>query len=396
MFEKIILSLYFCLSCYVGCSQSADWKEIAFLPEELEESSGMVFYPPNRIVHINDGGNRPALISTDTIGNIIQNYCIPGAENQDWEELCKDTKGNLYIGDFGNNRNAREDLRIYKLPSDKVFKGEDDYLLELIEFQYEDQMRFPPRRKNRNFDTEAMIHIGDSIYLFTKNRTRPFTGYTYCYKIPDTPGYYIAEKVDSFYTGNGPKEVDWITASTFRENPRTLILLGYNKMWMFYYFEGTKFFSGKHNVLYFNTFTQKEAITFKNQNTLFLSDEKNNRNDGLLYELDLPDILAKNTNISLVENQSKMVQIKNTVAEFNFDLHVELKGDSTWLWQVYNEQGQRMHHQDEAPLKVGSHNLNIDLKNWNPGKYDLHIYVGEKLYVFKVEKIQGNLPVNQK
>lgn len=386
MIEKLILQLYFCFSCYAGCSQSTDWKPLAYMPEELKESSGMVFYPPNRIVHINDGGNRPSLISTDTIGNIIQNYCVPGAENHDWEELCKDNKGNLYIGDFGNNRNAREDLRIYKLPSQKVFDGEDDYLLELIEFQYEDQMRFPPRKKYRNFDTEAMIHIGDSIYLFTKNRTKPFSGYTYCYKIPDLPGYYIAEKVDSFYSGNGPKEVDWITASTFRENPRTLVLLGYNKMWMFYYFKGTKFFSGKHNVLYFNTFTQKEAITFKNDNTLFLSDEKNTRDDGLLYELKLPEILAKNIGIVTIESDSIPIRVENSVATKNFNLQIEHDDDAQWLWQAYNSFGQRMYFQEKRILPKGSHDIKISLLNWKVGRYDLHIYLNNKLYVFPVEK----------
>lgn len=386
MLEKLILHLYFCFSCYAGCSQSADWKAIAFLPEELEEASGMVFFPPNRIVHINDGGNRPSLISTDTIGNIIQNYCIPGAENQDWEDLCRDEKGNLYIGDFGNNRNAREDLKIYKLPYQKVFNGEDDYILEEISFQYEDQMRFPPKKKNRNFDTEAMIHIGDSIYLFTKNRTKPFSGFTYCYKIPDTPGYYIAEKVDSFYTGNGPKEVDWITASTFRENPRTLILLGYNKMWMFYYFKGTKFFSGKHNILYFNTFTQKEAISFKNSNSLYLSDEKNNSKDGLLYELILPKILPENIPDTSYSDIDVNVELEDRKVSKKIKLEIETKSDGDWHWQAFNMQGQRMHFQESSLLQAGNHELEINLKKWTSGDYYLHVFVNHSLHKFLIHK----------
>lgn len=385
MLEKLILHLYFCFSCYAGCSQSADWKAIAFLPEELEEASGMVFFPPNRIVHINDGGNRPSLISTDTIGNIIQNYCIPGAENQDWEDLCRDEKGNLYIGDFGNNRNAREDLKIYKLPYQKVFNGEDDYILEEISFQYEDQMRFPPKKKNRNFDTEAMIHIGDSIYLFTKNRTKPFSGFTYCYKIPDSPGYYIAEKVDSFYTGNGPKEVDWITASTFREKPRTLILLGYNKMWMFYYFKGTKFFSGKHNILYFNTFTQKEAISFKNSNSLYLSDEKNNSKDGLLYELFLPNVLVPDEDFQTISIPN--FEIVSSTVSSNIDFELKLNKDCWVYWQIFNKAGQRMSFRQKFLLKKGTENFTINTENLKSGIYNLELQANDITKVFIIKKI---------
>lgn len=386
MIKKLILKLYFCFSCYAGCSQSAEWKPLAYLPQELKECSGMVYFPPNKIVHINDGGNRPSLICTDTIGNIIQEYCIPGAENRDWEDLCRDKEGNLYVGDFGNNRNAREDLKIYKLPSEKVFKGEDDYVLKVIEFQYEDQVRFPPKKKNRNFDTEAMIHIGDSIYLFSKNRTRPFTGFTYCYRVPDAPGYYIAEKVDSFYTGNGPMEVDWITASTFRENPRTLILLGYNKMWMFYYFEGTKFFSGKHNVLYFDTFTQKEAVTFKNNTSVYISDEKNNKKDGLLYELELPKILEENTGIKTEGVDSNKVMISKLLISDSLTIEFELHDDYNWHWQAFNQAGQRLQFRGDKLLKRGNQKVKINSKKWTEGDYKLHVYLNQKLYVFFITK----------
>lgn len=389
MIDKIILNLYFCFSCYFGCSQSADWKSLAFLPEELDECSGMVYYPPNRIVHINDGGNKPALIVTDTIGNIIQDYCVPGAENNDWEDLCKDDKGNLYIGDFGNNRNAREDLKIYKIPMDKVFTGEDDYSLKVIGFQYEDQVKFPPKKKQRKFDNEAMIHIGDSIYLFTKNRTRPFNGYTYCYKLPDLPGYYIAEKVDSFFTGNGPMEVDWITGASFRENPRTLVLLGYNKMWMFYYFEGRKFFSGKHNVLYFNTFTQKEALTFKNNNTIFISDEHNTSKDGMLYELKLPDVFEEPISAEIASSDSSKATIESLIVDTEIELKFNLDKDCEFQWQAFSAEGQRMHFQTPTEIKKEILGLKIGLEKWNSGIYDLHVLLNDELYVFKIEKIES-------
>ena len=213
-----------------------------------------------------------------------------------------------------------------------------------------------------------MIHLGDSIYLFSKNRTKPCTGYTFCYRIPDTPGYYIDEKVDSFYTGNGPMEVDWITASTFRENPRTLILLGYNKMWMFYYFEGTKFFSGKHNVLYFDTFTQKEAVTFKNNSSIFISDEKNNKNDGLLYELKLPVILEEEVSLESNLLDSNKVEIENLIIDNTLQINFALIEDCSWHWQAFNEAGQRLQFRGNETLKKGSHTQKINSEKWTSGK----------------------------
>ena len=34
-------------------------------------------------------------------------FKVEGAEANDWEAIATDRKGNLYIGDFGNNRNIR-------------------------------------------------------------------------------------------------------------------------------------------------------------------------------------------------------------------------------------------------------------------------------------------------
>jgi hypothetical protein len=35
----------------------------------------------------------------------------------------EDKEGNLYIGDFGNNENKREDLCIYKIAKDSLLKN---------------------------------------------------------------------------------------------------------------------------------------------------------------------------------------------------------------------------------------------------------------------------------
>lgn len=388
MIKNLIIRAYFCFSCFLGCSQSADWNVMSQLPDILEENSGIVFYPPNKVVYINDSGNNPELISTDTMGYITQIYCLPGLTNVDWEELTRDDKGYIYIGDIGNNRNIRNNLVIYKLQADKVLDGDDSFALGEIHFSYEDQKGFPPERKNRNFDTEAMMHLGDSIYLFTKNRTRPFNGYTYCYRIPDTPGEYLAEKIDSFSTGNGPKEAFWVAGAAYRKNPKTLVLLGYNKLWMFYNFEGTNFFSGKHNVLYFNTFTQKEAVTFFNQNEVLLTDEKNSKDDGNLYKLTLPEILYLKTEYSDSTSIPSLntVELKDHKVQKSISLNINCVKNSSVIWEAYSKTGQRLYFGEFYGLEAGENKLKINCSEWKSGKYELHIIVDEEVFVFNLKK----------
>ena len=47
----------------------------------------------------------------------IKKVVVVNAENNDWEDLTADDKGNLYIGDFGNNHNKRKNLSILKIKS---------------------------------------------------------------------------------------------------------------------------------------------------------------------------------------------------------------------------------------------------------------------------------------
>src|SRR5690606_37593404 len=115
-------------------------------------------------------------------------------KNIDWEELTKDSDNNLYIGDFGNNDNERKNLVIYKISvvnrvQDKEVKAEK------ISFEYPEQKDFPPKKKHRYFDAEAFFYRDGYFYLFTKNRSKPFDGICFLYKIPAIPGHHKAERI---------------------------------------------------------------------------------------------------------------------------------------------------------------------------------------------------------
>lgn len=383
MLKNIIIQLYFFLSYLMGYGQNAEIVREVFLPEELLESSGILFYPPDKLMQINDSGNAPEIVVTDTLGKLLQKYCLPGLENIDWEELARDNEGNVYIGDFGNNLNRRKDLLIYKLDEEKLLKGDDSFEVAEIRFQYEDQRGFPPDRERRHFDMEAMIYLDDSLYLFAKNRSSPFDGYIYTYRLPARAGNFTAEKIDSFQTAQGLMESFWVCGADYRAHPPTLLLVGYDKLWMFYNFKGKRFFSGKHNILYFNSFTQKEGVSFMHKDRIVVVDEKNSKRDGKLYFIELPDIKEQ-----MPAGDSSAYSIDPLSPEFEEEINIKINclKNCSIDWEAYNEKGQRLHFGQARDYPPGDHQINIGTADWDKGNYELHLLINGQLLEYSIRK----------
>lgn len=265
---------------------------IGSLSEEIYESSGLVVSDNGGFLSHNDSGNEPILYELDKNGNLLNQKRISYSQNIDWEDLARDKKGNIYIGDIGNNMNVRNQLAIYKVKSDQL--GQDQVNADKIAFVYEDQKDFPPSSSRMYYDAESLIHHNDSLYIFTKNRTEPFTGYTHIYSLPDQPGNYTATLVDSIKLGEGIMTNYWLTAADISPSGDKIALLSHDKLWILSCFSGKKFSEGEITELRLNSYTQKEAIVFSDENTLYLSDERiRNVLGGNFYRLILPSDLSK-------------------------------------------------------------------------------------------------------
>jgi WD40 repeat protein len=156
-----------------------------------------------------------------------------------------------------------------------------------IKFSYADQINFPPSKANKNFDCEAFIHFKNNLYLFSKNHSRPYSGYTKLYKLPDVPGTHIATLIDSFRTGN-TAPLSFITAATLSPDQKKLVLLSSDKIFVFSDFEGDNFFKGKRKKILLGSISQKEAAAFLDNETLVISDEKTMKlMGGQLYKIRL-------------------------------------------------------------------------------------------------------------
>lgn len=293
--QRIIkISLVFFLnSCYTELfSQTLPLSTISNLTAILSESSGITKIGTNRLYTHNDSGGADEIYELDTLGNLIRIIEINSANNSDWEDITQDDLHNIYIGDFGNNNNDRTNLRVYKIPSPSSFTG-NSTTAELIEFNYPDQTLFPPAPSKRNYDAEGFVWYNDSLFIFSKNRTAPFNGYCKIYKIPATPGTHTATICDSIFLCGVAQTECWVTSAALSADKTQLALLNHNKIWLFSCFNDSRFFTGSMATIILNSYTQKEGITFKNNQQVYITDEFNtlDNSGGYLYEADLKDYL---------------------------------------------------------------------------------------------------------
>lgn len=186
------------------------------LPIELKEVSGMTRLPNGDLWLLNDSKNPADLFRFDPIaGKLLETRHLP-VKNFDWEDLTHDPAGNLYIGDFGNNYNKRQNLRVFRY-------NPTTGALDSIQFRYPDQKAFPPASvEDWNFNCEAMVYFNDSLHLFSKNS---FKGnfYTKHYVISAKPGgEYVAELRDSIRLKNRV-----VTGAALSRDSKTFVLTGY-------------------------------------------------------------------------------------------------------------------------------------------------------------------------
>lgn len=196
----------------VSCGEKNPLEKIAELPPEVKEASGIAFLN-NAFWMINDSDNRPYLYKLDPNGVLLDSIWIVG-KNTDWEDLTIDNKGNLYIGDCGDNKNNRKDLTIYKILNHQL--SLDTIIPQKIVFNYV----LPEKKKKRkkiNFDCEAIVWQNDSIVLFSKNKKNP--DHTLIYKIPDQPGSYLISSIKKIKT-KFP-----VTSACLIKNTNQIILL---------------------------------------------------------------------------------------------------------------------------------------------------------------------------
>jgi hypothetical protein len=298
-------------------------RTICNLPDELNESSGIGIEGNNRIWSHLDSGNPNEIYCFDTTGTLLRTITISNVENIDWEDLATDNDETWYICDAGNNNNNRTDLAVYIIPDPETMSG-DQVIAGIINFTLEDQTEFPPPSSDHNYDIEAIIWHDDSLFMFTKDRSNPFTGITKMYVLPDTPGTYVARLADSFFVGN-TTESGRITSADINHHTGELMLLTNTGLVSFTDYPGNRFFDGEVTKYNFTTIPgQNEAIAFVSATKLYMTEEGSNNSPGPLYEIRLPQPQLS-INTTTVANALKVYP--NPVQDF-IKIYCPLNGDA--------------------------------------------------------------------
>ncbi|MBK0369213.1 SdiA-regulated domain-containing protein [Flavobacterium agrisoli] len=278
-----LLAALVLLSCQ---KDSSELKTKFSLPKKLKEVSGITYDAQNKLLWtLEDSGNANAIYALTSEGKMLQKLPVENAKNVDWEDITQDQNGNIYIGDFGNNDNTRTDLCIYKIDKNELNKEKATSVYK-ISFSYADQTEFPPKKTKMVYDVEGFFEFQNYFYLFTKNRSKNFDGTSLVYKITNKAGHQKAKLMGSFKTCSNYNHCA-ITSAAISPNQKKVALLCHDKIILFQDFIQDSFLDGNRKDIDLKHFSQKEAIVFKDNQTVLIADEKTNKIGGKVYEFSL-------------------------------------------------------------------------------------------------------------
>ena len=223
----------------------------------IRESSGIVAsrqYKAEGVYWtLNDSGNPSTLYATKRNGELIKEIKIRGTHNFDWEALAVDDKGQLWIGDIGNNSRMRMDLNVV------VVKEPDPY----TETEAHVIAKYPYRYPEQNVDAEGLFIVDGIPYIVTKEQSRAVL---YRFPTMKAGSKQILERVGKL------AEARLVTGAGISPDGKRLAVCTYNALWVYHGDDGniSQMILNKPWVLRHNF--QGEAICFEGYN-LYLTNE---------------------------------------------------------------------------------------------------------------------------
>lgn len=255
--------------------------EVTDLDALVKETSGLIYFDDHLITH-NDSGDKPNLYEVNpTNGQVIRTVFIANANNKDMEDIAQD-ETYIYLCDIGNNTNTRKDQTIYKIKKTD-YLAKDMVEAELITFNYAEQTDFTYSNMTTNFDAEAVIAMGDNLYLFTKNWGDLKTS---VYSIPKNAGNY---EISSVATADVK---GLITGADYDKNRGRIVLTGYYnfKAFVIVLSDFNKNpLDGKMQKIDLNIAGSKqvEGVSYNPNESYFLSAEESMGLPSVLYKMSL-------------------------------------------------------------------------------------------------------------
>ncbi|MBD3903576.1 hypothetical protein IEW27_03055 [Chryseobacterium sp. C-2] len=290
MMRILVVFTFMLMSCNPKAQDSVtkskeDLKIEFSFPKKLKEVSGIALSQDQKTIWaIEDAGNKNVVYGLNRQGELINDVLVENAQNNDWEDITKDTAGNIYVGDFGNNENDRQNLSILKLDL-KSDSQKSTKVIQTTKFHYEGQTEFPPKKSNLLYDCEAFIEKAGSFYLFTKNRSKGFDGTFLVFQIPNREGDFEAKLIGKLKLEGGYGDAAITSAAINSKNE--IVLLTHKNIHVLTGFTASDFNSAKIQKVPLNHNSQKEAVVFVDDKTLLIADEKDKKEGGNVYQFTL-------------------------------------------------------------------------------------------------------------
>lgn len=242
-------------------------KHINPIDDALDETSGLMLWRGLLWSHNDSGGENKIYGMDRKTGMVEMTIEITNAKNVDWEDIAQDDHY-IFIAETGNNLGNRTDLKILRILKSNI--NNDAYQKiesETISFRYADQTDFTVRNLSNQHDCEALFALNDTLYLFSKDWVNQITK---VYTLPNQPGDYVVEAIDSF-------DVKGLVTAADLSPDGKLALLGYRDfepfVWVFQK-DGKNLFSNpRHIDLSFIRYAQTEGICFDENGNLLISCE---------------------------------------------------------------------------------------------------------------------------
>jgi hypothetical protein len=264
----------------------------------IDEMSGIVKsrrYENVWWVH-NDSGDGPRLFAIDSTGSVHvppwrqgrfsagasvdtsddppwPGLHLGGAAHIDYEDLAL-RDSTLYVGDIGNNGNARRDLGIYVVP-EPFYHTRRTRPKKYIRFAYPEQETFPAQRWH--YDAEALFVVDGRLYLLTKYRR----GQQIDSSKPGTTLYRLdtehPHRVNALTVVDEHDTIPVPTAAALSPSGDRLAVLGYNTLWLFPRpADGVHWLSTEPRRLQLpaDRLQQAEAVTWDDPRTLRITNEQ--------------------------------------------------------------------------------------------------------------------------
>jgi hypothetical protein len=136
------------------------WQVGLIAHPSLRECSGIVpCSTDTNLYWMHSDGRRPVLYAVTRQGKTAAEYVVDAPQLSDWEDIARDERGQLYVGDIGNNDSQRTQLAVHQID-----EPDPKHPVGLVKVKRSWQLRFP----RKPFDCESLFVWGAYGYVVSK------------------------------------------------------------------------------------------------------------------------------------------------------------------------------------------------------------------------------------